>query len=113
MPANSCCKRRPQRRRLSRSSACRVYWYWERELRPPIMISCAACKKICNPGSEDILPRRRPMTCWALMPRSSSGLREMNTPPPPRPPEMWAETWSTAGSALRMRTSRASLISMS
>ena len=110
--ARACWRRRPQVRRSSRLSACRVYWYWERALRPPIMMSWAGCRKICRPGSDESLPRSRPMTAWAPILRSSRGLSEMNTPPPPRPPEIWAETCSTAGSARITSTSFASLVCM-
>lgn len=39
LAAIALCNLRPHERRSSRLSACKVYWYCEREPRPPIMIS--------------------------------------------------------------------------
>ena len=88
-----------QARRSVMVSACRVYWYWAPEERPPTRMSCHGCRYRFAPGSCPSLPRGRAITASAVTWRCARGLREMNMLAPLRlPPPVNPTTVLTAGS---------------
>ena len=56
----------------SRSESDRVYWYCAWPARPPTLMSCAACRKVCAPTSWASLGRSRAMIWSAVALRPAS-----------------------------------------
>ena len=99
-----------QVRKVARSSALRVYWYWAKLWRPPICTSCTDCRKRLAPETLRNLLRSRAMISssetWPA--RWVFGRRVTNTWPPAERPPVKPATRSTSGSDWMMLTNRVS-----